>query len=245
MKNTLACVAGTLALLGGYAVWGGWAIAQQPANPGTGVRPVNATAPAPSSPMTASALPGTRVAVVNINKVLKNYAKAQSLNATIRNKVQSYAKQINEKKEEIQKLQTKLTSPTTTPPMTPQEKDQIEKQIVNLQRSLQDTDNEARKVIGKEQGDIAVQIFKEIEGVIKAVATSNNFDIVLSYPDATDEAEMYMQENVVRKLTTQGAMPIFYKAHVDMTDAVIQTLNRAYPVATNTLPATGAPAAPR
>ena len=34
--------------------------------------------------MTASAMPGTRVAVVNINKVLKNYGKAQYLNNTIR-----------------------------------------------------------------------------------------------------------------------------------------------------------------
>jgi Skp family chaperone for outer membrane proteins len=243
VKNTLACVAGALALVGGYAVWGGWAAAQQPVNPGTNpvVRPVNATAPAPASPMTASAMPGTRVAVVNINKVLKNYNKAQSLNAAIRNKVQGYAKLINDKKDEIQKLQTKLASPA----ITPQEKENTEKQIVNLQRSLQDIDNDARKVIGKEQGDIAVQIFREIEGVIKAVATSNNFDIVLSYPDATDDAEMYTQENVVRKLATQAAMPLFYKPHVDMTKAVIDTLNLSYPVATNTVPTAGAPTAPR
>ena len=224
VKHTLACVAGALALFGGYAVWGGWAAAQQPGNP---VRQTSATGPAPATPMTASAMPGTRVAVVNINKVLKNYNKAQSLNAAIRSKVQGYAKVINEKKEAIQKAQAELAKPTTTQ----QQKEEYEKQIVNLQRSLQDLDNEARKSIGKEQGDIAVQIFKEIELVIKAVATSNNFDIVLSYPDATDEAEMYTQENVVRKLATQAAMPLFYKPHVDMTNAVIQTLNTSYPVA--------------
>jgi Skp family chaperone for outer membrane proteins len=186
--------------------------------------------------MAPTSMPGTRVAVVNINKVLKNYNKAQTLNASIRNKVQFYAKQINDKKDEMQKLQTKLAVPT----ISPQEKEQFEKQIVNLQRSLQDVDNDARKVISKEQGDIAVSIFKEIEGVVRAVATSNNFDIVLSYPDATDDNEMYTQDNVVRKLAAQAAMPLFYKPHVDMTNAVIQTLNANYPAPV----ASSAPAVP-
>ena len=61
------------------------------------------------------------------------------------------------------------------------------------------------------------------------MAASNNFDIVLSYPDATEDAEMYTQDNVVRKLAAQAAMPLFYKPHVDMTNAVIQTLNASYP----------------
>src|SRR5438105_1934806 len=120
-------------------------------------------------------------------------------------------------------------------------KDNYEKQIVNLQRLLQDIDNEARKTIGKEQGDIAVRIFQEIEGVIKAVATSNNFDIVLSYPDATEDGEMYTQDNVVRKLASQAAMPLFFKPHLDMTNAVITTLNQSYPAATTMQTAPASP----
>jgi Skp family chaperone for outer membrane proteins len=200
--------------------------------------------PAPTTQPTSTATPGTRVAVVNINKVLKNYAKAQSLNASIRTKVQSYATQMNSKREEMQKLQAELAKPTTQG----KQKEDMEKQVVNLQRYLQDIDNEARKVIGKEQGDIAVAIFREIEGVIKAVATTNNFDLVLSYPDATEDNEMYIQDNVVRKLAAQAAMPMYYRPHIDITAAVIQTLNASYPApaATGVAPVSGtAPAAPR
>jgi Skp family chaperone for outer membrane proteins len=227
VKKSLACVAGALALVGGFGLWSGWVAAQQP---GTApVRPVSASQPA-AQPMTAASLPGTRVAVVNINKVLKNYAKAQSLNNAIRNKVQGYAKMMNDKRDEMQKAQAELAKPTTVGPV----KENLEKQVVNLQRQLQDIDNEARKVISKEQGDIAVQIFREIEGVIRAVATTNNFDLVLSYPDATEDNEMYVQDNVVRKLAAQAAMPLYYKPQVDMTKAVIDTLNVSYPVATTT-----------
>jgi Skp family chaperone for outer membrane proteins len=240
VKKSLACVAGALALLGGLGLWSSWVSAQPQTNPA--VRPVSATnSVPPATPTTPASLPGTRVAVVNINKVLKNYNKAQGLNNAIRNKVQAYAKQMNDKREEMQKLQAELAKPT----ITPQQKEQIEKQIVNLQRYLQDIDNEARKVIGKEQGDIAVQIYKEIEGVIRAVATTNNFDLVLSYPDATEDAEMYIQDNVVRKLAAQAAMPLFYKAHIDITAAVIQTLNASYPapVAAGSPPAAPPPPA--
>jgi Skp family chaperone for outer membrane proteins len=224
-----------LALVGGYGLWGGWVAAQQPTN-GTGGQPVRQTsATQTTAPMPAQ--PGTRVAIVNINKVLKNYNKAQSLNKSIRDKVQWYANQINAKKDEVQKLQTEMAKPDTLGPR----KEQIEKQIVNLQRSLQDIDNEARKNIGKEQGDIAVMIFREIEAVIKAVAVSNNFDIVMSYPDATEDAELYTQDNVVRKLAAQAAMPLFYKPHVDMTKAVIDTLNASYPAPP---PSAATPAAP-
>ena len=234
MKKPFACAAAALALVGGYGIWGSWVAAQQPPAK-TGVLPTSATQPAPATPMTASAMPGTRVAVVNINKVLKNYNKAQKLNSDIRNKVTAYANQINTLKEQMQKLQAELAKPNVTPQM----KEQNEKSIVAMQRQLQDIDNDARKNIGKEQGDIAVQIFREIEYVIKMVATTNNFDVVLSYPDATTDEELYTQDNVVRKLTG-GCMPLFYKPHVDMTKAVIDTLNANYPVAA----APASPAAP-
>jgi Skp family chaperone for outer membrane proteins len=237
VKKSIACVAAVLAIAGGYGVWGSWVNAQGPTG-NTGVRPVSATGPAPTTPVAGSTMPGTRVAVVNINKVLKNYGKAKKLNDELRDKFQKFAKQANEKKEEMQKLQTELAQPQTLQPR----KEQLEKQIVNLQRTLQDLDNDARKTLGKEQGDIAVQIFREIEGVIRAVATSNNFDIVLSYPDATEDSEMYVQDAVVRKLTTPGAMPLFYKPHCDMTKAVIDTLNMSYPV---TATAPTAPTTPR
>jgi len=224
VKKTFASLAG-LTLLGGFVVWAGWAGAQPPQQP---IRQTNATSTAPQTAAPASAQrPGTAVAVVNMNAVLKNYQKAQQLNTQIKNKVQSYSNRMNAKRDEVGKKQAELTKPTIPPQM----KDQYEKDILRLQRELQDLDAEARKEIGKEQGDIAVQIFKEIEGVIKAVADSNGFDLVLSFPDATtaDGVDMYSQDNVVRKMASQAAIPLYYKPHIDLTSAVITTLNRSYP----------------
>jgi Skp family chaperone for outer membrane proteins len=228
VKKTLASFAG-LTVLGGFVVWAGWAAAQQPQSPirqTSGTSTTNTAAPAPTQ------RPGTVVAVVNMNSVLKNYQRAQQLNTQIKNKVQFFSNKMNEKRTEVQRLQAELTKPT----LAPQQKEQYEKDILRLQRELQDLDAQARKEIGKEQGDIAVQIFKEIEGVIKAVADSNGFDLVLSFPDSTSNQpdEMYSQDNVVRKMASQAAIPLYYKPHIDLTSAVITTLNRSYPPASAT-----------
>jgi len=231
VKKTLASLAG-LTLLGGFVVWAGWAAAQQPGSPIQQTKATSNTAAAPAP----SQRPGTVVAVVNMNSVLKNYMRAQELNTKIKNKVQFFSNKMNEKRTEVQRIQAELTKPT----LTPQQKDQYEKDILRLQRELQDLDAQARKEIGKEQGDIAVQIFKEIEGVIQAVAAANGFDLVLSFPDSasTQPDEMYSQDNVVRKMASQAAIPLYYKPHIDLTNAVVQTLNTRYP------PSSATPTAP-
>jgi Skp family chaperone for outer membrane proteins len=228
----------TIAALSGLIVFGGlaaWAVGQTPGNPQSKVVPASASAPA------SPAMPATRVAVVNINSVLKNYNKAQYLNSSIKSEVQNYATTMNKIKEEIAKRQAEVAKPGITPP----DRERMEKEVVAFQRQLQDLDNDARKKITAKQGDIAVQIFREIETVVDAVAKTNNFDLVLSYPDATTKDEMYVTDNVVRKLASQAAIPLYYKPHVDLTAAVITTLNASFPAPTapsaTTAPATPAP----
>jgi Skp family chaperone for outer membrane proteins len=232
VKKTFASLAG-LTVLGGFVVWAGWAAAQQPQTP---IRQTSGTSTTNTAAPASAQRPGTVVAVVNMNSVLKNYLRAQQLNTQIKNKVQFYSNQMTQKRDEMQKKQAELTKPT----LPPAQKEQYEKDILRLTRELQDIDAQARKEIGKEQGDIAVQIFKEIEGVIQAVAVANGFDLVLSFPDSasTDPTDVYSQDNVVRKMAAQAAIPLYYKPHIDLTDAVVKTLNQRYP------PASATPTAP-
>jgi Skp family chaperone for outer membrane proteins len=179
----------------------------------------------PNTPTVApSSLAPVRVAVLNTNKVLKNFNKAQQLNDYISKKVNYYGAQINAKREEGAKLaeQMKLT-------VNPTEADQIKKRVTQLEREMQDLDAEARKDISAQQGTAAVEIYKNIEDVVSRVAAANGFDLVISYPDATTDADMYSQPNIMRKLASQGSVPLYYKRHIDLSDAVVQTLNATYP----------------
>lgn len=211
--------------------------AQQPPANRPPIQQASATAPAATA---APAVVPVRTAVVNINKVLKNFNKAQQLNQFISAKVQKYATDMNLKREDMNKLQAEMAKA-----VDPNQREAIEKQILNIQRHLQDMDGEARKDISTQQGQIAVGIYKDIEGVIQRVAVANGFDLVMSYPDATTDAEMYSQANVVRKLASQAAIPLYYKPHIDITDAVVQTLNATFPTAPTQQPPAASTPAPR
>jgi Skp family chaperone for outer membrane proteins len=233
VKKTIAALSG-LIVFTGLTTWAG---GQTPPNlnPQGQSKVVPASATAPASPT----MPGTRVAVLNINSVLKNYAKAQYLNTSIKNEVAGYADRMNKIKEEIAKKQAEMAKPTTTTP----QREAMDKEIVAMNRQLQDMDADARKTITAKQGSIAVSIYQEIEKVVEAVAKTNNFDLVLSYPDSTVDSEKYITDNVVRKLASQAAIPLYYKPHIDITNAVIQTLNASFP-APGATPASPAPSAP-
>ncbi len=218
MNKSIAVLTGGV-ILGAFALQ---ALAQNNTKP-----PIQQTGG--NAPATAQPTPGVvpvRTAVLNINKVLKNFNKAQQLNNMISTMVNGYGQQITERREKLVKLNADLQKA-----VDPAQRDAIEAQAKILDREMQDIDLQAKKEISAKQGTIAVGIYKDIEGVIQRVAVANNFDLVMSYPDATVEGELYSQQNVVRKLASQAAIPIYYKAHIDISDAVVQTLNAMFPVA--------------
>lgn len=218
MNKSIATLAGGLIL----SAVGLQALAQnQPGRP-----PITQTSGSQPANVTSPGVVPVRTAVLNVNKVLKNFNKAQQLNKFISDKVNAYGAQINAKREEVTKLQAEIAKS-----VDPAQAEQLKKRGVQLEREMQDLDAEARKDISAQQGTIAVGIYRDIEGVIQRVAVANGFDLVMSYPDATTESEMYSQPNVVRKLAAQAAIPLYYKPHIDITDAVVQTLNATFPVA--------------
>jgi Skp family chaperone for outer membrane proteins len=215
------------ALAGGIIVTAlGWQALAQTPPPGTRP-PGNQPAPPPTTNTAAApTMAGTKVGVVNMNKVLKNFNKAQQLNNHIASQVNAFGQQITAKREQMEKLKAEMAKS-----VNPTEVENMRKQAVQIEREMQDLDAEARKQISNQQNSIATSIYKDIEGVIQRVAVANGFDIVLSFPDATTDTEMYSQPNVVRKLASQAAIPIYFKPHVDLSDAVVQTLNATFPVA--------------
>ena len=214
----------SIAVLTGGVILGAFALQLAQNNTKPPIQQTGGNAPSTAQPPPSA--PPVRTAVLNINKVLKNFNKAQQLNNQISMQVNMYGQQITERREKMVKLQADLQKA-----VDPAQRDAIEAQAKVLDREMQDIDLQAKKDISAKQGTIAVGIYKDIEGVIQRVAVANNFDLVMSYPDATVEGELYSQQNVVRKLASQAAIPIYYKAHIDISDAVVQTLNAMFPTA--------------
>jgi Skp family chaperone for outer membrane proteins len=190
----------------------------------------------------AAAPQRSKIALVNIAKVLRNFNKATAAGKELADLRADFIARMNKKRGEIaERQQTIAKSPATA--ASAAERDKLEKEITQLQREIQDLDRDAQKKLGTMSNDTIVRVYQDIKGIIEAIAVANGMELVLCYPDATLPTEENTPSIAQLKLQTPAAMP-FYQRQLDITDAVIQTLNARNPVAAPAAPAAAPAAAP-
>jgi len=180
----------------------------------------------------------SRIGLLNLHHVVKNYAKAVALN--------------NEMKEVFTPLQAKTKAKTAQlealnkeGQLKPEIRETIEKQMRILKRELEDLSNEAQMMIGKKQDEQVVLIYREVQEAAQRVAVAHGYDMVLHYNDPTTSAEYWSASNIVRKMQGGACMPIYFAPGVDISADVVNALNQAYsrvapPAAAPTITATSA-----
>ena len=190
----------SLSLLAAFAVY---ALAQGP----------------PTTPTAAPPTSGRDVAVFNMAKVQKEFQKWDVFTKQLQVMRVEEAKKLVAIQAQIADLKMKLDNPATL------NRDVLEKQGVVLTRQLQDLDAEVRKKIDKMSTDALQTLHDDIRRVVDAVAKTNNFGLVMAYPDATTDEEKRSPVYFDMKLRPTAAMPFYVGPGNDITDAVIATLN--------------------
>lgn len=185
-----------------------------------------------------SAPASRQIAIVNIAKVLKNFDKAKAMAESLNRDMQAYAEKMKAKRDQITELQKNMANPDATARPA---REQIEQQITALQREIEDVKRDARKYAAKKSDETLVALYKNIHTVIEKIAQVNGIDLVLTYADGSDPDNKFDPRSVRMKLQSTSAMP-FYHNNMDITDAVVTTLNKhfrpaAQPTSTGTTPA--------
>jgi Skp family chaperone for outer membrane proteins len=194
--------------------------------------PAPATGPAP-----AAAQPRTRIALLNLSHVVRNYDKFKSYQEEIKGTVKDFQARETPIKTKGEKLAKDLQSPTTTA----QAREGIEKDLKDLQRQMEDLKNEFNKVMGKKQGQQFVILYSDVRNVAERYAQAHNYEVVLHYNDAVDPKEYWSEANVVRKMQAGALMPLYYTGGIEISAEVIAALNASYRSAQ---PRPAAPATP-
>lgn len=241
MKRTLAILAGLGILsLAGYV--GGRVWAQQPGSYPTQGQPIQPTsATQPASPTTGaapnSAAPlRTRIAVINIAGVLKEYKKAKD----IQEYVNAQVKKID--MEELQPIRTRMIQmrDALQKSTDPAERERLERDMRKLQLELQEKEEDARKRMAKLSGDYMVQLYREVEESVKYYGRVSDLDLVLFYFDPTDPQNPYDPLAVQSKLRTGGALPMYVASNMDITATIVKWMNgRLQQPSASAQPATG------
>jgi len=180
--------------------------------------------------------PRTRVALLNLNYVIKKYGKFVAFQDEIKRVVGPYQTQDQQTKARAEQLAKEARAPTTPA----NRREEIQNEMKGLQRKVQDLKEEFEKVVGKRQEEQLKILYKDVQDASHRYAMAHNFDLVLHYNDATTSDEYYSGANIARKIQAGACMPLYAAPGMDISEQVVASLNAAYGQAA---PATGAPAA--
>jgi Skp family chaperone for outer membrane proteins len=205
-----------LVVLGVAAYLGTRVGAQQPAQPA-------AQQPAP-----------TRIGMLNMVEVVKNYKKAQNMESELRRVQQEWDNKLKPFRDQMNAFKGKYQSPG----LSQAEREQIERDVRKLQIDGTNMEEDAKKDLAKRSGEVYKQIYREVEDAVNRFASSNGYAAVFFYNDAVTPDEKYNPTNVARKFSLPAAaMPIYIAPQVDITSFICNNLNALY--ASSAAPASG------
>jgi Skp family chaperone for outer membrane proteins len=167
----------------------------------------------------------TRVALINMVQVLKNYKKAQSFEGQIRERAKVMEGQLKPYQEKLTKLRDEMNNPVTTP----QRKEQAAAEAKKLAFEGQQKEEELKKELIKINNDYVKQVYKEVEETVSGYARANNYELVLFYNDVVTAEDFYHPETIKRKLQLPAAlMPMMVSPGMDISDMIVNTLNARF-----------------
>ena len=214
MNRTVSILAG-LGLLAVGVYVGSRLEAQQP--PATPPRPLQ-----------------TRIGLINMVQVLKNYKKFQNFEAKMKDQQAAAEAQMKPFKDDLIKLQAELNDPKTNP----QRKDEIVSLMSRREADAKLKQGEIQRELVKANGEYVKQVYREVEEVVNAHARANNLELVLFYNDAITAEDYYNPETIKRKLMTPASLiPMVVAPGMDISDQIVTTLNAKFTGAAGAAPA--------
>jgi Skp family chaperone for outer membrane proteins len=196
-----------------------------------------AQAPAPTAPGTypqrppVAAAPASKIAIINVAHVIKNYAKYTNMQNDMRIKAEGYKKELEQMNAQITAAQGDAAKATTDA-----QREEITKRVKDIQRRGEDKNNEAQKVMSKMQYDDLVVIYKDIRQAVDDYARPRGIELVMQYEDGVGP-EAYMPALFSRKMANNACQPIYAAPGVDITQEVLNMLNAKTRAGLSTAPA--------
>jgi Skp family chaperone for outer membrane proteins len=181
----------------------------------------------PPRPAAAEDAGPTRIAIVNLGEVFRNYEKAKKSQKELETFFAPYRSTTEKLRDEATKLQQVANDPKADA----EAKNAATQKALQTRRKLEDLDFEVRQLLGKKQEQSYLELYADVRGTIEKYADDNKIDLVLIYDEPVKKEDSSTFANVSRKMQAinQGAVvPIFIRPRIDITKAVLSRLNEAY-----------------
>jgi Skp family chaperone for outer membrane proteins len=174
-----------------------------------------------SEPPKRPPAPRTRVALVNLSHVVKNYNKFKSFQDEMKAELERFQARDREFEKHLEKLEKRLAGGS----LTPEETEEVEEKVRGLRREREDNSAKAKNVLSKKSEEQMVVIYKEIQEVCHQYAAAHGIELVLHYNDAAAPEEYWSPANVMRKMQSGATTPLYAAEGMDIGKEVIELLN--------------------
>jgi Skp family chaperone for outer membrane proteins len=206
VKRTVGIVAGVVALsLVAYV--GSRLAADPPSAPATGT---------PAAPQ-----PETKIRVMNLSYVIKNYKKWEAFQKEYKDKLEAFDKQLKPMKDDYDKYDKEIKK-AETPAAT---KEDYGKKMREIQRVMQDKAEDYKKVLAEFEGNSFTTIYNDVKNMTERYARSKRIELVMHYNDGTTEAEINTPTNIGRKMGQGACFPLYTAPGMDISKDVVNYLN--------------------
>jgi len=170
---------------------------------------------------TSAARASTKLGLLNMSYVMKNYQKTIALQAEFKEMVQPLINRVKAKQAQYESLGKEAQS-------KPDQRETYERQMIQIKREIEDLNKEAQSQIGKREQELLVALYKEVQDATSRVAQSHGYDIVMHYNDGLTSADYWNPNNIARKMQEGACLPIYYGNGVEISTSVVEVLNQAY-----------------
>ena len=177
----------------------------------------------------AKSLPAgtTRVAVFNVGVVFNRYERA----AAIKEEMAQELKQLQQEAKELAQDLNAWQAALQKNDLPSAKKEKYEEKIIYGRRRLEDLSRQARSKVGKTHETSLIVLWKDIREAVKTYSTAHGIELVIAYGDPKDAEMVDLFPNISRKMQTLdqgGSMPFFMAPGVDISEALVDLLNRQY-----------------
>jgi Skp family chaperone for outer membrane proteins len=168
--------------------------------------------------------PKTKIAILNLQQVVKNYEKWKVFEEEYKRNYKSFDAEFEKIKAEGLKLKEQLTKE----PPDSANAEAMKRRLKELDRMVQDLGDNAKSRLLKLQDDMSIHIYQEVEAAVGAYAKANDIDLVMQFNDGVQPNDKNNPQNIQRKMQTGACMPMYWVDGMDISPTIIIMLNNHY-----------------
>jgi outer membrane protein len=168
--------------------------------------------------------PRTRVGLINMGHVLKNYEKVADYTVEMKEEFARFEKGQKERKERAEELTKKATDSD----LSDEERDQAKADLKKLQREMEDSNDKMKALVAKKTDQQMVTVYTDIRKAAERHAKAHDLELVLHYIDAVKEEDFNNPSNVMSKMQQRSCMPVYAAPGLDISTEIVNALNESY-----------------